>query len=41
MELYGHCACTLPNLLVAGTPCQSFSVAGLRKGTADARGNLT
>lgn len=31
----------LPDLLVAGTPCQAFSVAGLRKGTADARGNLT
>lgn len=31
----------LPDLVVAGTPCQAFSVAGLRKGTADARGNLT
>jgi DNA (cytosine-5)-methyltransferase 1 len=31
----------LPDLIVAGTPCQAFSVAGLRKGTADARGNLT
>jgi DNA (cytosine-5)-methyltransferase 1 len=31
----------LPDLLVAGTPCQAFSVAGLRQGTADARGNLT
>ena len=28
-------------LLVGGTPCQSFSVAGLRKGLADERGNLT
>lgn len=28
------------NLLVGGTPCQSFSVAGLRKGLDDARGNL-
>ena len=28
------------NLLVGGTPCQSFSVAGLRKGMADPRGNL-
>jgi DNA (cytosine-5)-methyltransferase 1 len=27
-------------LFVAGTPCQSFSVAGLRKGMADPRGNL-
>jgi DNA (cytosine-5)-methyltransferase 1 len=32
---------TLPQWLVAGTPCQSFSVAGLRGGMADARGNLT
>jgi len=31
----------LPDLLVAGTPCQAFSIAGLRKGTEDARGNLT
>ena len=28
------------NLLVGGTPCQSFSVAGLRGGMADERGNL-
>jgi DNA (cytosine-5)-methyltransferase 1 len=27
-------------LLVGGSPCQSFSVAGLRKGLADERGNL-
>jgi DNA (cytosine-5)-methyltransferase 1 len=27
-------------LLVGGTPCQSFSVAGLRGGLADERGNL-
>lgn len=32
---------TIPiDLLVGGTPCQSFSVAGLRKGMADPRGNL-
>lgn len=31
----------LPDLIVAGTPCQSFSVAGLRKGAEDPRGNLT
>jgi hypothetical protein len=28
-------------VLVAGTPCQAFSVAGLRKSLADHRGNLT
>lgn len=28
------------DLLVGGTPCQSFSVAGLRGGLADGRGNL-
>ena len=27
------------NILVGGTPCQSFSVAGLRKGLADPRGD--
>lgn len=30
-----------PDILVGGTPCQSFSVAGLRKGLEDPRGNLT
>lgn len=29
-----------PDVLVGGTPCQSFSVAGLRAGLADPRGNL-
>lgn len=29
------------DLLVGGTPCQSFSVAGLRGGMDDARGNLS
>ncbi len=28
------------DILVGGTPCQSFSVAGLRKGLEDPRGNL-
>jgi len=30
-----------PDLLVGGTPCQAFSVAGLRKGLNDERGQLT
>lgn len=30
-----------PDLLCGGTPCQAFSVAGLRKSLADNRGNLT
>lgn len=29
-----------PDVLVGGTPCQSFSVAGLRGGLSDPRGNL-
>ena len=29
------------DVLVGGPPCQAFSVAGLRKGLADPRGNLT
>jgi DNA-cytosine methyltransferase len=29
-----------PDVVVAGTPCQSFSVAGLRGGMDDPRGNL-
>lgn len=31
----------LPDILVAGTPCQDFSIAGLRAGTSGDRGNLT
>lgn len=30
-----------PDVLVGGTPCQAFSVAGLRQGLDDARGRLT
>lgn len=29
-----------PDIIVAGTPCQSFSIAGLRKGLSSANGNL-
>ena len=28
------------DILVGGTPCQSFSIAGLRGGLSDSRGNL-
>ena len=30
-----------PDLLCGGTPCQAFSVAGLRQSLDDARGNLS
>lgn len=30
-----------PEIIVGGTPCQAFSVAGLRNGLADVRGQLT
>lgn len=30
-----------PDILMGGTPCQAFSVAGLRESLNDARGNLT
>lgn len=39
-RLYDHPGRSPIELLVGGTPCQSFSVAGLRKGMDDARGNL-
>jgi len=42
MNLYGQWPDSLrPDLIVAGTPCQAFSVAGLRQGLADPRGNLS
>lgn len=40
-ELLRRHGIPLPDVIVAGTPCQAFSIAGLRKGTGDARGNLT
>ncbi|MEO3902601.1 phage N-6-adenine-methyltransferase [Providencia rettgeri] len=35
------CEVTAPDVLVGGTPCQAFSVAGLRGGLSDERGQLT
>ena len=32
---------TAPDVLVGGTPCQAFSVAGMREGLSDPRGALT
>lgn len=32
---------TAPDILVGGTPCQAFSVAGMREGLSDPRGTLT
>ncbi|MGL4724542.1 MAG: DNA cytosine methyltransferase [Scandinavium sp.] len=34
-------AISAPDILVGGTPCQSFSIAGLRQGLGDLRGQLT
>ncbi|MER1453478.1 phage N-6-adenine-methyltransferase [Enterobacter hormaechei] len=31
----------VPDVLVGGTPCQAFSIAGLREGLSDDRGQLT
>lgn len=40
MNDFRHWPETDIDVLVGGTPCQSFSVAGLRQGMADPRGNL-
>lgn len=40
-ELVAAGAIEAPDILVGGTPCQAFSVAGLRKGLDDERGQLT
>ena len=40
MTKYKEWDCGTIDLCVGGTPCQSFSVAGLRKGLDDPRGNL-
>jgi len=41
-DINGHSEWKLPpvDILVGGTPCQSFSIAGLRKGLEDPRGNI-
>lgn len=41
MTKYNDWPTIKPELVVGGTPCQAFSIAGLRKGLADPRGNLT
>ncbi|MFS9729959.1 Dam family site-specific DNA-(adenine-N6)-methyltransferase [Enterobacter hormaechei] len=35
------CEVEAPDVLVGGTPCQAFSIAGLREGLSDDRGQLT
>lgn len=41
MRKYKEWSDAAVELICAGTPCQAFSVAGLRKGLDDPRGNLT
>lgn len=41
MTKYNDWPAIKPELVVGGTPCQAFSIAGLRKGLDDPRGNLT
>jgi len=41
LELIPSCAVEAPDVFCGGTPCQAFSVAGLRKSLDDARGNLS
>ena len=38
---YGEWDIEKPDLIVGGSPCQAFSIAGLRKGLDDPRGNLS
>lgn len=40
-KINGRKYCGAVDLLVGGTPCQSFSVAGMRGGLEDARGQLS
>jgi hypothetical protein len=40
-DLIAHGYVSAPDFLCGGTPCQAFSVAGLRKSLDDARGNLS
>lgn len=40
LEAFRDWPALAPDVLVGGTPCQAFSVAGLRQGLDDPRGNL-